>query len=137
MGEKALVEGQIADAIELVKRLDASNASPTLAAWHFNANIEVWTLLIAGPAFDSLLPDSSAYGIIVDAMADMEPSSMSSADVKLVHSQSELPKTIGMIIRTPANALGRTHFTDNFINGIFLKEMFVLRSASADLSPAL
>ena len=136
MGEKALVEGQILDAIALVKRLDANNASPTLAAWHFDSAIDVWSLLIAGPAFDPLLPRSSAYGIIVEALSDMDPSSMSVADVKLVHSQSKLPKTIGMLIRTPSNALGRSHFTDNFINGVFLKEMFVLRSASADMAPA-
>ena len=138
MGEKALVESQISDGMELVKKLDSRKASPTFAAWYFYADVEDWRFLIAGPAFDALLPKSelAAYRIIAEAMADLEFSSMSIADVKVVTSHSSLPMTIGTMIRTSPDALGRYHFTDNYINGVFLKEMFVLRSATPTTAPA-
>lgn len=79
MGEKALVEGQISDGIELVKNLDARKASPTFAAWYFYEDAEDWRFLLAGPAFDALLPqkEAVAYGLVIEAMADSVVSSMS------------------------------------------------------------
>src|SRR6266404_5543405 len=104
MGEKALVEGQISDAMELVKQLDARKAAPTFAAWYFYEDVEDWRFLVAGPAFDSLLPqkEAAAYQIIAEVMTAAAISSMSIADVKLVTTQSSLPKTVGIMIRTPA-----------------------------------
>ena len=139
MGEKALVEGQISDATELIRRLDEKGASPTFAAWYFYDDADDWRFLIAGPAFDSLLAgkEPAAYQIVAEAMADSVGSTVSIADVKLVTSQSSLPKTVGFMIRTPAEALVRAHFTDNYVNGVFLKEMYVLRSAQPATAPAL
>ena len=138
MGEKALVEGQISDATELIKKLDEKGNSPTFAAWYFYDDAQEWRLLIAGPAFDAQLPkhEPSAYQIVAEAMKEPAVSTISIADVKLVTSQSSLPTTVGFMIRTPADAFVRAHFTDNYVNGIFLKEMFVLRSAASAVAPA-
>ena len=35
MGEKTLVESQIADSIELIKHLDASGYQPSLGVWYY------------------------------------------------------------------------------------------------------
>jgi hypothetical protein len=136
MGEKALVESQISDSIELVRKLDEVAASPNFAVWYFFHDAEDWRLLIAGPKFDGLLKKSGslAYHLVAEAMNKMPLSSISIADIKLVPSDSVLPKTVGIMIQTPANALMRAHFTDNFVNGVFLKEMFVLRSAQHQVS---
>jgi len=48
MGEKALVESQVVDAIELIKKLDAVSAAPTLAVWYFYDDAAEWKLLLAG-----------------------------------------------------------------------------------------
>jgi hypothetical protein len=139
MGEKALVEGQIADAMALVKALDARNASPTFALWYYYTDIEAWRLLIAGPPFDKLIPKSeaAAYRIIIDAISTHPVSSVSATDVKLVKTESSLPRTVGILIVTPPDALAGVHFTDNYINGIFIKEMYVIRSAARTLIPAI
>jgi hypothetical protein len=138
MGEKALVEGQISDSMALVRKLDVTEASPTFAAWYFYHDAEDWRLLIAGPAFDALLPakESQAYQILAEAMNELEVSSMSIADVKLLPSEAPLIQAISVMISTPRDALMRAHFIDNYINGIFLKEMFVLRSATRTATPA-
>lgn len=137
MGEKALVEGQISDAIELIKKLDEKEAAPTFAAWYFYDDADDWRLLIAGSTFDGLLKknETAAYHLMAEVMSDLSISSMSIADVKIVDSNSSLPNTVGIMIRTPPNALMRAHFTDNYVNGIFLKEMFVLRSSSPRIAP--
>jgi hypothetical protein len=138
MGEKALVESQISDGMQLVRNLDAAQFAPTFAAWYFYHEAEVWRFMIAGPAFDALLTKGAAlaYRHVVDAMAGTAVSSMSIADVKLVSSDSSIPRTVGLLIATPPDALVRAHFTDNYINGIFLKEIFVLRSAALSGAPA-
>ncbi len=138
MGEKALVEGQISDSIELVKKLDEKNASPTFAAWNFYPDIETWRLLIAGPVFDALVDkqEAAAYGVIIDTMMKIPHSSMSISDIKLVRSGSQFARAVAAIIGTAPDALSRDHFTDNYINGVFIKEMFVLRSVADVAVPA-
>jgi hypothetical protein len=131
MAEEALVESQLADATELVKKLDAAGYQPSLAAWYFYDDADEWRLVLAGPGFDNLLPNQEpvAYRKVAEALAQTNASSLSMSDVKLVGSQSSLPKTIRFLISTPKNGLARARFTSNFINGIFIKEMFVLRAA--------
>jgi hypothetical protein len=131
MAQEALVESQIADASALVRTLDACGDSPTFAVWYLYDDGGEWRLLLAGSAFDKLLPNQepAAYRKIAEALAKTAISSLAISDVKLVATDSPLPKTVRFLVRTPANALMRAHFSSNYINGVFIKEMIVLRSA--------
>ena len=60
MGEEASVESQITESIALINALDASGAAPVFAAWYFFDDANEWRLIIAGPAFDALLPRQEA-----------------------------------------------------------------------------
>ncbi len=133
MADEVLVEDQIRDAKALIEILDADGASPSLAAWYYYEDAESWQLVLAGSFFDDLLSvkggQSLAYRKVVDAFAKGTFSSLSIAEVKLVKTEAELPKTIGTFIKTPSKGFVRAHFTNNFVNGIFLKDILLLRSA--------
>jgi hypothetical protein len=131
MGEAALVEGQIADAIALVKKLDARGDAPTLAVWYLYDDANEWRLLVAGPTFDAVLQKQEpiAYQKIVEAIADTKPTSLAVSDVKLIGSKTALPGAIRMMIGTGPTGIARAHCIANTINGIFIKEMIVIRSA--------
>ena len=131
MGEAALVEGQVADAIALVQKLDARGDTPTLAAWYLYDDANEWRLLIAGLTFDAVLQkqDPIAYQKIVEALGEAKPTSLTISDVKLIGSKTALPSAIRMMIGTGPNGIARMHCTANTINGIFIKEMIVIRSA--------
>jgi hypothetical protein len=131
MGEKALVESQIADAISLIKGLDADGLSPNFAVWYYYDDADEWRLLIASPAFDALLPkqESLAYRKVAEAMTALSLSSLAISQVKVVASSSSLPQALKRLIGTDPSGLIRAHFSDTTLNGIFIKEMIVLRSA--------
>jgi hypothetical protein len=131
MGEKTLVESKIADAIRLIQKLDADGNSPSLAAWYFYDDVDEWRLLIAGPAFDTLLPKQEpiAYRKLVEAIASLSLSSLYVSDLKLLTTNSPLPRALRILVRTAPTGIVQTHFTDTTLNGIFMKEMFILRSA--------
>jgi hypothetical protein len=131
VGESALVESKVADAISLVQKLDATGSSPTLAAWYYYDDADEWRLLIGGPSFEKLLPkqESVAYQKLVAAMAALSLPSLTLSDVKLVSTESPLPQALRFLLRTPPNGIARAHFTDTTINRIFIKEMVILRSA--------
>ena len=131
MGEKTLVDSQVEDSIALVQKLDSGNDSPTLAAWFFYDDVAEWRLLIAGPSFDALLPKQEpvAYRKIVEAMNTAPLSSLTISEIKIVDNQSPLPKAIRLLIKTAPRSIIRAHFADNMLNGIFIKEMMVLRAA--------
>ncbi len=131
MGQEALVEGQIADAVALIRKLDSAGLSPTLAAWYFYDDADEWRLLLAGPAFDALLPkqETIAYRKLAEAMSDLSPASLTLSDVKLLSSQSPLPQAVRLLVGTPATGIVRAHFSDTTLNGIFIKDMIILRSA--------
>jgi hypothetical protein len=136
MGEKALVESQVADAIALIKTLDSQGLSPTLAVWYFYDDGSEWRLIIAGPGFDTLLPKQEliAYRKIVEAMTATSISSLTISDIKLVKSDSPLPLALRSLVGTGPNGIARAYFTDTSLNGIFIKEMIILRSAQS-ISP--
>ncbi len=131
MGEAALVEGQVTDAIALVQKLDARGDTPTLAAWYLYDDANEWRLLIAGPTFDAVLQKQEpiAYQKIVEALEEAKPTSLAIPDVKLVGSKTALPSAIRMVIGTGPKDIARAHLIANTINGIFIKEMIVIRSA--------
>lgn len=131
MGEKALVESQIADAVALIQKLDSDNAAPTFAVWYFYDDAAEWRLILAGPTFDALLPKQEpiAYRKVVEAMAAASLSSLAVSDIKLIRTDASLPKALRFLVGTGPTNIVRAHFTDTTLSGIFIKEMVILRSA--------
>ena len=131
MGEKALVEAKVTDAIQLIQKLDAGGDAPSMAVWYFYDDAEEWRLIIAGPTFDALLPkhEPVAYKKLVEAMAVLSLSSLSVSDLKVVETKSPLPQSLRRLISTGPTGIARAHFINTTLNRIFIKEMIILRSA--------
>lgn len=131
MGEAALVESQIADSFALVRTLDKAGNNPSVAMWYYYPDSDEWRLLIAGPAFDALLPkeEARAYLLLVNALAEAGVSSLSIGEVKIIRMDDPILEAARFLIRTEPNAIVRGHFKNNRIKGIYIKEMLVLRAA--------
>jgi len=131
MAEETVVESSVTDSVKLVKELDKQGDTPSNVLWYFFSDAEVWRLLVAGRAFDSLLPkdESQAYQKIARAIGSANLTSLSIADVKLVRTNDPVLVATKFVIKTPADGGVRAHFRDNTFNGIFVKEMLVLRAA--------
>ncbi|AMO69994.1 hypothetical protein [Zhongshania aliphaticivorans] len=131
MGEKPLVEGLIEDAIELVKDLDSSGDNPGLVVWYYYEDAGDWRLVLAGKGFDKYLPkqEALAYQKVSEAISKCSLQSLPISLVKLVRTDDALPGAIGFLIGTPPDGFMQASFTDTTINGIFIKEMLIIRSA--------
>ena len=131
MGQGTLVTGQINDAQTLVKKLDSAGTPPKVAMWYFYDDAQEWRLILAIPEFDSLLPqkEAVAYQRVAKALTSLSLTSLALSDLKLVRTEFPLVRAIQMLLRTSPYAVGVAHFTDTTLNGIFMKEMIVLRSA--------
>jgi hypothetical protein len=131
MGEKALVESKITDAIQLIHKLDSIGSSPTTAAWYFYDDADEWRLLLAGPTFDALLPKQEpvAYKNVIEAMSSLSLASLGISDLKLIETKNPLPQVLRRLIGTGPKNVVQAHFSNTTLNGIFIKEMVVLRSA--------
>lgn len=133
MGEETLVESQISDSISLVKSLEDQGNKPSAVVWYYFPDAGEWRLLLAGPTFDALLPreESHAYQIVAEALNRSQVKSLTIGEIKLVRTDYPLLKAMRFLIGTPPDSIVRAHFKDNSINGIFIKEMLVLRSSLA------
>lgn len=131
MGEKALVESQLADTKNLLEALDAAGRGPTLAVWYFYEDVDAWRLIIAGPTYDALLPKQEpvAYQGLAETLLTVAPASVSISDFKLLQTSSPLVQALRFLMRTSPNTITRAHFTNTTLNGIFMKEMIIVRSA--------
>ncbi len=131
MAEETLVESLISDSITLVQELDKQAPGPSNVIWYYFSDAEVWRLLIAGPTFDQLLPKEEvrAYEICAKAITGAHLNSLTIADVKLIRTNDPVLVATKFVLRTPANGIVRAHFRDNVFNGIFVKEMLILRAA--------
>ena len=119
------------DSVRLVEELDKRGDAPTNALWYFFSDAEQWRFLVAGPAFDRLLPkdEAHAYQKIAQAITKAGLDSLSIADVKLLRTDDSLLVATKIVLKTTPDAVVRAHFRDNTFNGIFVKEMLVLRAA--------
>jgi hypothetical protein len=131
VAEEALVESLVADSVKLVEELDRQGDSPSNALWYFFSDADVWRLLVAGPTFDPLLPkeEGHAYQPIARALGKLDLLSLTIANVKLVRTDDPVLVATKFVVKTPAHGVVRAHFRDNTFNGIFVKEMLVLRAA--------
>lgn len=132
MGETTLVESKVADAIALIKSLDASGDRPTFVVWYYYDDAEKWRLLVAGPTFDKLLPKDEhvAYRRLAEAVSNLSLPALAVSDLKLIKADAPLAKTIGKMFNTGRDGIVNAHFVDTTVNGLFIKEMFILRSAN-------
>ncbi len=131
MGEEALVESEISDSISLVKSLEDQGDKPSTVIWYYFPDADEWRLLLAGPTFDALLPqeESRAYQKVAEALTNAQVTSLGIGEIKLVKTDYPLLKATRFLIGTSPDGIVRAHFKDNRINGIFIKEMLVLRSS--------
>ena len=132
MGETALVEAKVSDSIQLIQKLDVLQKNPTTAAWYYYDDADEWRFLLAGPAFDALLPKQEpvAYRIAIEAMTSLSPSSLSVSDLKLLETKAPLIQSLRYLIGTGADGIVRAQFANTTLNGIFIREMIIMRSAS-------
>jgi hypothetical protein len=116
---------------KLLGALDAQGDGPENALWFYISDAEEWRLLIAGATFDELLPkdERQAYQRVAKAIVQAALDSMTIANVKLVRTDDPVLVATKFVIQTPARAVIRAHFRDNTFNGVFVKEMLVLRAA--------
>ena len=131
MGEEALVESRIADSVSLVRSLESQGDKPSAVVWYYFPDADEWRLLIAGTTFDSLLPkdEARAYQRVAEALSKTQVSSLSIGEIKIVKTDYPMLKATRFLIKTDPDAIVRAHFRDNSINGIFIKEMLILRAA--------
>jgi hypothetical protein len=131
MVEELLVESEIADSVTLVKTLDRRGDAPSIVVWHYFSDAEEWRLLVAGPTFDSLLPgdEARAYLKIAEAVNDAQVASLTIGKVKVERTTNPLLSVATTLVHTDPRGIVRAHFKGVSINGIFVKEMVVLRAA--------
>ena len=131
MGEKSLVEGQITDAIELVKHLDTYNIKPVFVAWYYYEDADEWRLLLASYELDKYMPrdEALAYKEISEAITSTNIQSLSISHIKILKTSNALVKSLSFLIGTPKDSIIRANFSNTTINGVFIKEMVILRSA--------
>jgi hypothetical protein len=131
MGEKVLVDSQIADSVELIKHLDSTGSPPSAAFWYYYEDADDWRLVLAGESLDQHLQKNEhvAYKLIAEAISTKEIVSISVSDIKLMQRADPLVKTLRFLMNTGPAGIARAHLTNTTINGIFIQEILILRSS--------
>lgn len=131
MGEKTLVESLVTDAIDLVQKLDKRDTPPTFAAWYYYDDADEWRLLVASPALDALLPkqEAVAYRKVIEALTDSSSTTVGISDLKLVTTNYPLLQALKFLVKTEPKGIARIRCKDCMMNGIFIKDVVILRSA--------
>jgi hypothetical protein len=131
MAETALVDGLVEESIELVKELDEGKYKPSKVIWYYYDDVDSWRLIIVNNEMDKLLPKQEplAYKVIAEAINKVDLSSLSISEVKLMRSDDPLISTLGFLMKTGPDNFVKGNFSDTTLNGIFIKDMVILRSA--------
>jgi hypothetical protein len=132
MDQEALVEGKVADSIELVTHLDSNQLKPTFAAWYYYDDANEWRFILAIPSLDAIVEkqEAIAYRKVVEAINALSLTALAVSDLKLLKTTAKLPSSLRMLIGTGPDGISRIHCKDNMLNGLFVKEVLILRSAA-------
>jgi hypothetical protein len=130
MGASTLVDISVADAIELTKKLDALNKPPRLVAWFYYEDADEWRLLLAGTEFEPPISKQEvAYRSVLEAMSGLPLTTLTASDIKLIPIATPVVGAFRTLVRTGPTDTGRVHLTNTTLNGIFIKEAVIIRSA--------
>lgn len=130
MAEKALVDSQLADSQDLLRSLDETVLKPALAAWYYYDDIDDWRFILCGKEIDLFLPgkEALAYKTVGEQLTKLN-SGLSVSDIKFLVTKAPLISALGFIIGTGPEDISNIHLSNTTLNGIFLKEAVILRSA--------
>lgn len=130
MAEKALVDSQLVDSQALLRSLDATVLKPGFAAWYYYDDIDDWRFILSSKEIDSFLPgkEALAYKAIGEHLTKLN-SGLSVSDIKFLVTKAPLILALGCIFVTEPEGISNIHMSDTTLNGMFLKEVVILRSA--------
>lgn len=131
MGERTLVEGLLQDSKDLVLQLDVAQFQPAFAAWYYYDDVGDWRFLLASDKLDALLPrqEHLAYQKVAEALSACQARSLSISWIKVLKTDEDLPRATRMLITTPADDIVQANFSSTTLNGIFIQDIIILRSA--------
>jgi hypothetical protein len=130
MAEKKMVENKLEETSKLIKYLDSTDYSPSTILWQYFTDADDWRLIIAGKAFDQHLPKNEllAYKIISEALKSENIAEISMADIMIIKTTNSMLYIPNSLFRTDPKGIGRFYFQNNTVNGVFIKEMIIIRS---------
>ena len=128
MAKQSLVESLISDSVKLVDELDKQGHYPSNALRYFFSVAEEWRLLIAGHSFNQFLPKDEGQVVITKAIGSANLDSLTVADVKVVRTDDTTLIATKMLVKTSPVDVRPIHFHDLTFNGIFIREICVLRA---------
>lgn len=130
MAQKPLVDGSFEASVQLLRELDKGELKPELAAWFYYDDVEDWRLLLCGKKINEYLPgkEALAYKVIAESLGKTNEA-LTVSDVKFVKTDAPLIVALSFLIGTGPDDASKISMSNNTINGIFIKDMVVLRSA--------
>lgn len=115
---------------KLVKRLDQMNAKVTSAFWLYITEEKTWKLVIASPSIDANGP-RTYYNMILDAnaKAGISEETVSLNDIAVTSPNNQIVRLLKMAVGTEANDVAGIRFSRNTVNGYFIEDCYIYRSA--------
>jgi len=134
MAEDGVVKEQLtAEMIEagaeLTQSLDDLGLPVQAAFWLFDPEINEWRLVIASSEAAARGP-RAVYGRIQEALDQLgaQASAAPFSAIRVVEPGAELVRLLGTAVRT-GSGIGRIRFQKNVINGHFIDDALIYRSA--------
>lgn len=133
MAEEALVSRKIKDSITLARHLDQQGDETDLVAWCWFDDDHEWRLLLAGPTLDAVRDHPKEIrSRVAHALRQIDADDISIFDVKIVPSQSGLPRAIKTLIKTVPQQFTNARITSTRVEDVFLDDVVVLRSVDRE-----
>ncbi len=113
----------------LTQSLDDHGLPVQAAFWLFDAEINEWRLVIASSEAASKGP-RAVYRRIQEALDQLGPQASAApfSAIRVVEPGTELVRLLGTAVRT-GSGIGRIRFQKNVINGHFIDDALIYRSA--------
>ncbi|MDH1101126.1 hypothetical protein N5C37_08385 [Pseudomonas mosselii] len=130
MDQKPLVNGSFEASVQLLKELDKTELKPEMAAWFYYDDVEDWRLILSGKKINEFLPgkEALAYKVIAKVLGKTEVG-LAISDVKFMKTDAPLIVALSFLIGTGPDDVSKFSMSNNTVNGIFIKDMVVLRSS--------
>jgi len=126
MSKTKLTKSDLENGRRLIEGLDSANFNVTSAFWFYDDDVKLWRLIIVSNIVEQS-GTNVAFNLLSYLTSKDIKSEISLTDITILGTNSPLNQIVSTLIST-GNSISEIRLTDNTVNGVVLKDLYLYRS---------
>lgn len=126
MSKTKLTKSDLENGRKLIEGLDTAKYNVTSAFWFYNDDLKLWRLVLVSNIVEQS-GSNVAFNLLSHLTSKDIKTEISLSDITILGTESPLNQIVSTLICT-GDSISEVRLTDNTVNGVVLKDLYLYRS---------